>query len=44
MLVKLCFNFLHSQVFMPAKIYTSEDLKWDAPVERHFKSLPESDP
>jgi hypothetical protein len=24
--------------------YTSEDLKWDAPTERYFKSLMESDP
>jgi len=32
------------QGFIPAKIYTSEDLKWDTPKERHFKSLLESDP
>ena len=30
--------------FITAKIYTSEDLKWDAPEGRHFKSLLISDP
>ena len=29
--------------FTPLDIYTSEDLKWDAPGERHFKSLLISD-
>ena len=29
--------------FIPVKIYTSEDLKWDAPKGRNFKSLLISD-
>ena len=30
--------------FTPLHIYTSEDLKWDAPLGRHFKSFLISDP
>jgi hypothetical protein len=32
------YKFLYNKNYIKIFVYTREDLKWDAPMERHLKS------